>query len=277
MRRKIGRSGSSRLRRRFWSRPIAASGAGVELHRSLIKSSGHIPNCPPPANRSGNVADRRLHAGADLEPRNIATAMLAREGRNALGVRRRQSLRVRAARAVARRHRPRLAAISASSTPLLVAGDDPRQSCALHAVGAAASARMGQARDVPGRGFESRQPISSARPGCTPKLRYPDMDALSREQGLTVGRLADCDRWRRPIPAVPASAIRVTVNQRGWLDEMWLCLDKALCLCPLPGRQRWFLGRHVAQDLARRHACAIRVQPSIVAVSRGNAGRDGAE
>lgn len=53
-------------------------------------------------------------------------------------------------------------------------------------------------------------------------LRFPDMDALSR-QGPTVGEFkrtfASLNR------AVPASAIRVTLN-RGWLDELWLCLDK---------------------------------------------------
>lgn len=55
-------------------------------------------------------------------------------------------------------------------------------------------------------------------------LRYPDMDALSRERGLTVARLVAA--LSAANPALPASAIRVTVNRHGWLDELWLCLDK---------------------------------------------------
>jgi ribonuclease T2 len=60
--------------------------------------------------------------------------------------------------------------------------------------------------------------------GLYAKLRYPDMDALSRDRGLTVGRLAAA--LAATNPGLPASAIRVTVNPRGWLDELWLCLDR---------------------------------------------------
>ncbi len=60
--------------------------------------------------------------------------------------------------------------------------------------------------------------------GLYAKLRYPDMDALSRQPGLTVGRLAEA--LAAANPGLPASAIRVTVNPRGWLDELWLCLDR---------------------------------------------------
>lgn len=60
--------------------------------------------------------------------------------------------------------------------------------------------------------------------GLYAALRFPDMDALSREQGLTVGRLAAA--LAAANPAIPAEAIRVTVNERGWLNELWLCLDK---------------------------------------------------
>ena len=28
-------------------------------------------------------------------------------------------------------------------------------------------------------------------------------------------------------PGLPANAIRVTANKQGWLDELWLCLDKS--------------------------------------------------
>ena len=60
--------------------------------------------------------------------------------------------------------------------------------------------------------------------GLYGKLRYPDMDALSRERGLTVARLAAA--LAAANPGLPPSAIRVTVNPRGWLDELWLCLDR---------------------------------------------------
>lgn len=59
--------------------------------------------------------------------------------------------------------------------------------------------------------------------GLYAKLRYPDMDALSRGP-LNAGQLAAAIAAANP--AVPANAVRVTVNARGWLDELWLCLDK---------------------------------------------------
>lgn len=58
--------------------------------------------------------------------------------------------------------------------------------------------------------------------GLFAKLRYPDMDALSRGQtnaGDLAGALAKAN------PGLPAEAVRVTVNRQGWLDELWLCLD----------------------------------------------------
>ena len=60
--------------------------------------------------------------------------------------------------------------------------------------------------------------------GLYAKLRFPDMDALSREQGLTIARLAAA--LAAANPGLSASAIRVTVNRHGWLNELWLCLDK---------------------------------------------------
>lgn len=54
------------------------------------------------------------------------------------------------------------------------------------------------------------------------KLRYPDMDALSR-RSLTVGQFAAA--FAASNPGIPASAIRVTAKS-GWLDELWLCLDR---------------------------------------------------
>ena len=59
--------------------------------------------------------------------------------------------------------------------------------------------------------------------GMYGKLKFPDMDALSRGP-VTAGKLADA--VAAVNPGLPASAIRVTKNAKGWLDELWLCLDK---------------------------------------------------
>lgn len=61
--------------------------------------------------------------------------------------------------------------------------------------------------------------------GLYAKLRYPDMDALSRRP-LTAGGLATA--LASANPGLPASAVRVTTHRDGWLDELWLCLDTRL-------------------------------------------------
>ena len=53
------------------------------------------------------------------------------------------------------------------------------------------------------------------------KLRYPDMNALSRGP-LTVGQFTAA--FAAANHDIPANAVRVTTS-RGWLDELWLCLD----------------------------------------------------
>ncbi len=64
------------------------------------------------------------------------------------------------------------------------------------------------------------------------KLRYPDMAALSRK-ALTAGQLATA--IARANPGVGAAAMRITANRQGWLEEVWLCLDKRrqFARCPL--------------------------------------------
>lgn len=63
------------------------------------------------------------------------------------------------------------------------------------------------------------------------KLRYPDMDALSRRP-LTAGGFASA--MARANPGLAATMMRVTANRRGWLDEVWICLDKSFryTVCP---------------------------------------------
>ena len=59
--------------------------------------------------------------------------------------------------------------------------------------------------------------------GLFGKLRFPDMDALSRRP-LKAGGLARV--LARLNPGLPANAVRVTATRDGWLDELWLCLDR---------------------------------------------------
>ena len=60
--------------------------------------------------------------------------------------------------------------------------------------------------------------------GLYEKVRYPDMDALSRKP-LNAGQFAEA--FAAANPGIPANSVRVTTNARGWLDELWLCLDKS--------------------------------------------------
>lgn len=55
-------------------------------------------------------------------------------------------------------------------------------------------------------------------------LHVPDMDALSREPSLKARDLTAA--LARLNPGLPANAVRVTTTRDGWLDEVWLCLDR---------------------------------------------------
>ena len=55
-------------------------------------------------------------------------------------------------------------------------------------------------------------------------LRIPDYDRISREDGLTAGRIRAA--FADANPGIPASAIGVRLNQRGWLEEIRLCYAK---------------------------------------------------
>lgn len=71
-------------------------------------------------------------------------------------------------------------------------------------------------RTTPGNYFERAT-------GLYARLRYPDMDAASR-QPMTAGRFATL--FAAANPGMSAKAIRVTTTRQGWLDEVWLCLDR---------------------------------------------------
>lgn len=59
--------------------------------------------------------------------------------------------------------------------------------------------------------------------GLYAALRFPDMDALSRRSGLTVGTLAAS--LARSNPGLSPAMMRITTTRGGWLDEIWVCLD----------------------------------------------------
>jgi ribonuclease T2 len=58
------------------------------------------------------------------------------------------------------------------------------------------------------------------------------MMALSRRPNLTAGQLAAA--IARLNPGMTPRSMRVTTNARGWLDEVWLCLDtrRRYTACP---------------------------------------------
>jgi ribonuclease T2 len=65
------------------------------------------------------------------------------------------------------------------------------------------------------------------------KLRYPDMMALSRRSDLTAGDLATA--FAAVNRGMSADMMRVTATREGWLDEIWICLNKAFrpARCPV--------------------------------------------
>ncbi|SOB87362.1 ribonuclease T2 [Sphingomonas guangdongensis] len=67
------------------------------------------------------------------------------------------------------------------------------------------------------------------------RLRYPDMDALSRRSRLTAGALASA--IARANPGVAPDMMRITADRQGWLDEVWLCLNTRLAYARCPAHQ----------------------------------------
>jgi ribonuclease T2 len=55
-------------------------------------------------------------------------------------------------------------------------------------------------------------------------LQIPDYDVLSREQGLTAGRIRDA--FAAENPGWPRQSIGVKLNERGWLEEIRLCYSR---------------------------------------------------
>lgn len=70
--------------------------------------------------------------------------------------------------------------------------------------------------------------------GLFARLRFPDMGALSRAP-LTAGRLAQA--IARENRGLGADMMRITTTRQGWLDEVWLCLDKRFRYARCPAHQ----------------------------------------
>ncbi len=66
------------------------------------------------------------------------------------------------------------------------------------------------------------------------RLRYPDTDALSRRP-LTAGAFAQA--MARSNPGLRPDMMRVTATRRGWLDEVWICLDRQYRYARCPAHQ----------------------------------------
>lgn len=66
-------------------------------------------------------------------------------------------------------------------------------------------------------------------------LRFPDMAALARRKGLTVGQFTDA--FARVNRGLKPSMIRVTTTRGNWLDEVWLCMDQAMDFARCPAHK----------------------------------------
>jgi ribonuclease T2 len=63
--------------------------------------------------------------------------------------------------------------------------------------------------------------------------RAPDMASLSRRPGLTAAQVGQA--FARANPGLRPQMVRLQLNRRGWLEEVWLCLDTAFTprRCPV--------------------------------------------
>ncbi|WP_322963811.1 ribonuclease T2 family protein [Sphingomonas fuzhouensis] len=66
-------------------------------------------------------------------------------------------------------------------------------------------------------------------------LRFPDMERLSRRNALTAGDLASA--FAAANRGMTADMMRVTATREGWLDEIWICLNKAFRPSRCPAHQ----------------------------------------
>ena len=66
-------------------------------------------------------------------------------------------------------------------------------------------------------------------------VRFPDMDALSRRRPLTAGSVAAAIASANR--GMTANMMRITATRDGWLEEVWLCLDRNFRRTRCPAHQ----------------------------------------
>ena len=66
-------------------------------------------------------------------------------------------------------------------------------------------------------------------------LRYPAMETLSRDRALTAGKLREA--FAAANPGRAAASFGLLVNERGWLREVRVCLDRRFRPARCAGRQ----------------------------------------
>ena len=66
-------------------------------------------------------------------------------------------------------------------------------------------------------------------------MRYPAMETLSRDPALTAGKLREALAAANPGRA--ANSVGLLVNERGWLREVRVCLDRRFRPARCPARQ----------------------------------------
>ena len=70
--------------------------------------------------------------------------------------------------------------------------------------------------------------------GLYAKLRFPDMNALAATT-MNAGDMAQA--MAKLNPGLRADGMRITTDRQGWLDELWICLDKAFAYARCPAHQ----------------------------------------
>ena len=71
--------------------------------------------------------------------------------------------------------------------------------------------------------------------GLYAKLRFPDMKALAAIGTTNAGDLAQAMATMNA--GLRADGMRITTDRQGWLDEIWICLDKAFAYTRCPAHQ----------------------------------------
>ena len=64
------------------------------------------------------------------------------------------------------------------------------------------------------------------------QLRFPDMKGLARRKSLTAAEVADAFVARNP--GIGRGSVRLQLARGGWLEEVWICLDRTFVATECP-------------------------------------------